>query len=105
MHIDDTIKLLKKDIGKPTVLGLWAFHGLDRNECTGFVVKTSYAITKVVRQKEKIQVYIGVELLDWEIFQQEASRTFIEIVKKQISDRLPGTDDILDIVMIDSQEA
>ena len=102
MDIDKIIEAIKGDIGKPTVLGKWVFCVLGKSEGTGFNFESLYEITRVVKEDQRIKVLINVQLFDsWELFQQEAQRIFINVVKGQITDSVPGIEDLLDIVIVE----
>lgn len=104
MDIDKIVETIKRDIGKPMALGVWEFRAFGKSAGAGFYFKSAYEIVKVVRENQRVKVHIDVQLFDsWEMFQQAAQHIFINVIKGQVTDRLPGTEDILDIVITETE--
>jgi hypothetical protein len=103
MDIDTNIEMIKKNLRKPAILCLWELHALGQNGYTGFFFKSSYTISQVVRENQKVKIYIDVQMFDaWELFQERAKRIFVDLVREQIANRLPGIEeDILDIIIVE----
>jgi hypothetical protein len=101
IDIDTNIEIIKKNLRKPALLCLWELHALGQNGYTGFFFKSSYTISQVVRENQKVKIFIDVQMFDaWDLFQERAKRIFIGLVKEQIADQFPGIEeDILDVVV------
>jgi hypothetical protein len=107
MDADAIIETIKRDLRKPTVLGLWELHALSKDGGTvGFYFKTLYEISKVVKENQRVKVHINVKFDCWEdMFEQKAMRIFSDIVLGQIRDQFPGIEDIPVDIVIDPGEA
>jgi hypothetical protein len=104
MDIDNIVEAIKGYAGRSRALGLWELNTLGKGGHTGFYFRTIYEINKVVKEDHRVKVLIDVQLFDsWELFQQEAKRIFVNVVKAQLMDRLPGTEEILDIVITETE--
>ncbi|VVB59918.1 Uncharacterised protein [uncultured archaeon] len=106
MDAEAIIETIKRDLRKPTILGLWELHVLSNNGgAVGFYFKTLYKISKVVKENTRIKVHVCVKFDCWEdMFEQKAVRIFSDIILGQIRDRFPGVEDIPVDIVIDPGE-
>jgi len=103
MDIDEKIKMLKSFVGKWMVLGLWEFTSVGENGISGFCFKTMFKIDRVVKENGRIKISVCVELFDsWELFEKSAEKILMSIIKGQLTEKIQGVDDLLDIVIVDN---
>lgn len=101
INIDTNIERIKKNLQKPALLCLWEMHALGQNGYIRFFFKSSYTISQVVRENQKIKIFVNVMMFDtWELLQERVTQIFLNLVREQIANQFPGIEeDILDVVI------
>jgi hypothetical protein len=104
MNLDEIVDILNIFVDKWMVLGLWEFNSLGKNGITGFSFKTMFKINKVAIENGRIKVSVCVELFDaWDMFEQTAEKILINIIKGQLTEKIQGVDDLLDITIVETE--
>jgi len=100
MDIDSIVEKMKRQVGNKTALALWEMHSFGEGGGTGFCFRSVFQINRVVKQNERIKIFVDIELIDcWEMFEEKARKVFLDIIRGEISNQIQGIENIVDIVI------
>jgi len=101
MDLDTVVETIKKYVDQPMMLVLCDVRPFGDNGCVGFSIKAAYEISRVFKENRRIKVIINVRRFEcWDLFKEDAEKTFLDAAKEQIMDKIRGIEDILDIVIM-----
>jgi hypothetical protein len=100
MDINSIVEKIKRQVGNKTVIAMWEMHSFGKDSGTGFCFRSVFQINRVVKQNERIKIFVDIELIDcWEIFEEKAKKVFLDIIRGEISNQIQGIENIVDIVI------